>query len=246
MTHFACMDIDSGNLLLAIQGFLTRMLEETDIDAILVPKRKEAGCTIMPVLVTDPEQMAGADPLSPCFALNAARQVARLTRKASGKKIAAVLRPCEIRALVELSKLKQADLTRVLLISVDCLGGFSNKQWNQACASEDKEAASLDPASFITRQMDTMDAPVTTACASASIRSHLWQISAWAFSAWISSLNCSLKAVLNKDSRSWIPCPWLPVPNLWTGRTGSPPSLKNAGKHEQRSFKRLGEDRQPG
>ena len=37
-------------------------------------------------------------------------------------KIAAFLRPCEIRAAVELSKLKQIDLEHIILISVDCPG----------------------------------------------------------------------------------------------------------------------------
>ncbi len=161
MTNFAVIDTGNGQLLSGFEGFLARVLEETDINAVLVPKRKGNGAAIMPVLVTDPGQLSGADPFSPSFALNAARQVSRLTRKASGKKIAAVLRPCEIRALVELSKLKQADLTDLVLISVDCLGAYSNKTWNERVNSTGYE----DPAQFIARQMESKDAPVASACA---------------------------------------------------------------------------------
>lgn len=46
-------------------------------------------------------------------------------------KIAAVMRPCEVRASIELSKLKQNDLDNVILISMDCPGVLSTKMFVQ-------------------------------------------------------------------------------------------------------------------
>jgi formate dehydrogenase subunit beta len=43
--------------------------------------------------------------------------------------VAAVLRPCEIRAFVELVKLNQGNMDDVLLIGMDCLGAFSNADY---------------------------------------------------------------------------------------------------------------------
>jgi len=86
---------------------------------------------VMPTLVTDPSQLDGVDPLAPAFAMNAAKIVARLTRKPMGAKVAAVLRPCEIRAFVELVKLKQGDTEELILIGIDCLGALPNKDYFQ-------------------------------------------------------------------------------------------------------------------
>jgi formate dehydrogenase subunit beta len=47
-------------------------------------------------------------------------------------KTGVVLRPCEARALIELVKLKQARLENVLLISFDCLGTYSMKDYEDA------------------------------------------------------------------------------------------------------------------
>jgi formate dehydrogenase subunit beta len=81
--------------------------------------------------VSDPERLDGVDPLAPAFAMNAAKIVSRLTRRPAGAKIAAVLRPCEIRAFIELVKLKQGRTEEALLIGVDCLGALQNKDYFQ-------------------------------------------------------------------------------------------------------------------
>ena len=60
-----------------------------------------------------------------------------------GVRWAAVLRPCEIRAFVELVKLKQARTDELILISVDCLGAFQNKDFIRF-AGADPPAATLE------------------------------------------------------------------------------------------------------
>lgn len=164
MTSTACLQIENENILQSIQGFLTAVLEKGGIEAVLVPKRRDNGYSIMPFLVNDPRQFNGADPLSPVFALNAARQVSKLTHRPSGKKIAAVLRPCEIRALIELVKLKQADLSQVVLISIDCLGAYSNKEWARVIESQENNKPYEDPAHFIRQQLTHQDTALARAC----------------------------------------------------------------------------------
>jgi len=61
--------------------------------------------------------------------MNSAKIVSRLTRKPSGGTIAAVMRPCEIRAFVELIKLKQARCDDLILIGIDCLGAIGNRDY---------------------------------------------------------------------------------------------------------------------
>ena len=67
--------------------------------------------------------------------MNAARVLSRLTRKPLDTPIAAVMRPCEIRAFVELVKLKQGSTDNVVLIGIDCYGAYSNTDYSRITAS---------------------------------------------------------------------------------------------------------------
>lgn len=140
MTITAKIDLKGQNPLEALQQFFAGILKTEDIISILVPQRLPPKNTVMPTLVTDASLLEGVDPLAPAFPMNAARIAARLTRRPMGGKMAAVLRPCEIRAFIELIKLKQARKEDVLLISVDCLGAFQNKEYLKFAGQNGKEA----------------------------------------------------------------------------------------------------------
>jgi len=129
MTITAKIDVKEKDLLGALREFFKDILEIEYIQAILVPQHLPMKNMVMPTLVTDPDQLNGVDPLAPAFPINAAKIVSRLTRKPIGAKIAAVMRPCEIRAFVELVKLKQGSTDEVLLIGIDCLGAYQNKDY---------------------------------------------------------------------------------------------------------------------
>jgi formate dehydrogenase subunit beta len=129
MPTTAKIDVQNNNILAAIQNFTRSILELEEFAAVLAPCHLPGKAMVMPVLVSDPEQLEGLDPLAPAFALNAAKMVSRLTRKPMGEKIAVMLRPCEIRAFVELIKLKQASRQDVFIIGTDCLGAFTNKDY---------------------------------------------------------------------------------------------------------------------
>jgi formate dehydrogenase subunit beta len=62
--------------------------------------------------------------LSPTMPVQSARVVSNLSVKNLGKKIAAVLKSCEIRASVELAKFLQVKLDKLYYIGVDCPGTF--------------------------------------------------------------------------------------------------------------------------
>jgi formate dehydrogenase subunit beta len=131
MAFTAKIDVTEQDVLGALRGFFEDILKIEEISAILVPQRLPGKNMVMPTLVADPDQLKGADPLAPAFSLNAAKILSRLTRKPSGSKVAAVLRPCEIRAFVELVKLKQGQTDEVVLIGIDCLGAFQNNDYAQ-------------------------------------------------------------------------------------------------------------------
>ncbi|MBC2703324.1 4Fe-4S dicluster domain-containing protein [Desulfobacula sp.] len=111
---------EDNSLTKGLQQFFKRLLESEEIDALFLPVRLKDSFSIMPSLVTDPAQIEAAVPLSPSFPLNSGRMVSRLSYKESGRKTAVLLRPCEIRAFIELIKLKQGSRQELILIGIDC------------------------------------------------------------------------------------------------------------------------------
>ena len=115
--------VENNDALPALRGFLRRLMESGAIEALLVPLETGDGM-VQPALVTDPALLEAANPLLPIMPINNARAMSALTGKHAPARIGAVLRNCEIRALVELVKLQQASLEEVLLIGVDCPGTY--------------------------------------------------------------------------------------------------------------------------
>jgi formate dehydrogenase subunit beta len=126
MTQAVLIDIENKDRLSGIRSFLATVMDKAGIEAMLVPTRLAVKNRIMPTLISDPARLAEADPLSPAFPVNGAQQLAKLTRLPAGGKMAAVLRPCEIRAFNELVKLNQGKRDDVIIVSIDCPGALSN------------------------------------------------------------------------------------------------------------------------
>jgi formate dehydrogenase subunit beta len=121
--------VENNDTLTAVRGFLKQLLEAEVVDALLVPMETPAG-TITPALVADPDLLEAANPLAPVMGLNAARVAGQVSIREPRGRIGVVLRPCELRALVELVKLKQASLDDLVTIGVDCLGAYDVPVYN--------------------------------------------------------------------------------------------------------------------
>ncbi|MEW6218646.1 MAG: formate dehydrogenase [Thermodesulfobacteriota bacterium] len=101
--------------------FLAQLLEKGVVTGVAVPVWTSDRCASYQLL-TAPALLAQADPFAPVMLRNAAEQLAELSRQGLSQPVALVLRSCEMRALVELAKLKQANLANCLLVGADCLG----------------------------------------------------------------------------------------------------------------------------
>ncbi len=132
----ARLEMGQGDRTAAVRGFLRRLLDSQAVGAVLVAQPLPRKRLRMPTLVTDPERLEGADPFSPCFAVNGARLAARLSRKPMGVRWAAVMRPCEVRAFIEMVKLKQAGTDEAVLISFDCPGAYPTREFLRTGGAE--------------------------------------------------------------------------------------------------------------
>ncbi len=129
MAKIAKIEVKEQDLLTSLNGFFKSLLQDGDLGAVMVAQHLPMKNAVMPTLVTDPEKINGADPLAPVFPLNAAKVVSKLTRRPTGRQVAVVLRPCEIRAFVELVKLKQGTMEDVILVGTDCYGAYGNRDY---------------------------------------------------------------------------------------------------------------------
>jgi formate dehydrogenase subunit beta len=125
MAKFTKLAFNKGELNSQLTGFLADLLEKNVVDALLAPMTQPKK-GVMQTLVTSKQTIKGVDAFAPVVPVHGARIASSLTSSPSGKRIAMVLRSCEVRALVELVKLKQAVLDDVLLIGIDCYGRYEN------------------------------------------------------------------------------------------------------------------------
>jgi formate dehydrogenase subunit beta len=112
-----------GGVEAALVGWLKEALDKKVFDALLIPVEVPAGDSFAYLLLQDPAILDKASPLPPVMPVQGGRAIGRLTMRGNGsKQVAAVVRPCEARAAIELAKLKQAHLDDVCLITLDCPG----------------------------------------------------------------------------------------------------------------------------
>lgn len=131
MSVKAIVKVREGDVLAALREFLRQLLEKKIVDALMVPLELPSGDAIAQTLIKDPDKLQNANPLAPVMMVNTAKLVSNLTRRGNREKVGAVLKSCEMRALIELVKLQQATLDNVVTIGIDCLGTYEVPQFAQ-------------------------------------------------------------------------------------------------------------------
>ena len=114
----------------AIRDLLARFVAEGLVDAVLLPHRTPSEKSYAYILAKAQELLGTAEPLPPIMPLHGARALAGLGLGEENQlRIAAFMRPCEIRGVIELHKLHQIDLKSVILVSIDCPGAVTLSSW---------------------------------------------------------------------------------------------------------------------
>ncbi len=123
----------------AIRKILKSFLEKGIFDALIVPARVPSGESFAYLLIKDKEIIESCDPLPPIMPVQGARALKDFTNLGKTKlNVLCMMRPCEIRASVELSKLNQINLENISFISIDCPGAFATKDYINDPAKFDK------------------------------------------------------------------------------------------------------------
>ncbi len=152
MTVQAILDVKDGDTLGAVRGFLKSLLDAKLVDAMLVPLEVPSPDQVTPILASESRQIDAANPLAPVMRINAAAVLARAQKEDGGKRIGAVLRPCELRAVIELAKAGRVDLNRLMLIGIDCMGTYEPEAYAQIARASVHEESPTDEMMRWTRQ----------------------------------------------------------------------------------------------
>ena len=114
-----------------LEGLLHSLLESGSVEALVCPKFLEDG-KVAHALIPKGGDTTNLAPLFPFMPANGGKAVSRLTLEGPMPGPAVVvLRPCEIRALVELAKLEQAHLDNLYFIGLECGGVYPLEKMNQ-------------------------------------------------------------------------------------------------------------------
>jgi len=108
--------------------FLKNLLENGKVKGVFSLKKinKEGDVTFS--LISKPEDLDDAVPFYPIMPVNAGSLMSRFTMKQPAtESIIAVLKPCEIRAFVELIKREQGSLENITILSFTCGGVYTHR-----------------------------------------------------------------------------------------------------------------------
>jgi len=123
MSH-KILKVKNGDVVDSCNTLLKELLVSKKINALLVSQETPSKKMSFPVLISDPDQL-NTDIFAPVLPVSTATIVSSMTKfQAANKPIGVVMRPCQIRAFIELVKLNQANLENIVIIGVDCLGTF--------------------------------------------------------------------------------------------------------------------------
>lgn len=118
------LKVKNGDTVGSVNDLLKELLKSKKVQALLVMQEVPSKAISFPVLISDPDQL-NSNVFAPVLPVSTATVISKITKvESASKPIGVIMRSCQIRALVELVKLNQANIENIVIIGVDCLGTF--------------------------------------------------------------------------------------------------------------------------
>ncbi len=120
-----------GDPLSAIRRFVGAVWLHSNLDGMLVPLHGTETIDSKARILNDPGQLTRVNPFKPLMICNAAKFVAELAQERPDGRFGAILRPCEMRTLIEMVNHHAFQIDNLLTICLDCLGTLpaDEHQW---------------------------------------------------------------------------------------------------------------------
>lgn len=111
-----------------VTEFLRFLLKSEKVKGVFVLKKINNDGAVAYSLITKPDRLDDIVPFFPLMPVNAGKLLSRFTLKGGvTEPVAAVLKPCELRAFIELVKREQGNIENILVISPTCGGVYPLK-----------------------------------------------------------------------------------------------------------------------
>lgn len=117
--------------LTGLRKFLSSWWINYQLDAMLAPIELDTNASPTTQSIMDPINVGHVNPFAPFMPYNAAIQARKFVREHPGVRLALMLRPCELRTYIEQQKRDPLQDAEVLLIGVDCLGTYTQQEYNR-------------------------------------------------------------------------------------------------------------------
>jgi formate dehydrogenase subunit beta len=111
-----------GDPLGTVREVIKALWLQAGLAGMLVTMPDEGEVHVAPRFITDPAYIDRVNPFMPLMEMNIARMIPGIIAEHPGTWVGALLRPCELRALIEMAKHTSLDLGNFITFSVDCLG----------------------------------------------------------------------------------------------------------------------------
>ncbi len=110
---------------MGIREFLKFLLDKSKVKGVFTLKKLNKGGDVAYSLITRSDELKDTVPFFPLMPINAGKLLSRFTMNgATSEPVAVVLKPCELRAFIELVKLEQGFLENIMFISATCGGVY--------------------------------------------------------------------------------------------------------------------------
>jgi formate dehydrogenase subunit beta len=115
---------------------------------MLAPVQLHDHNVVSPQVISDPAELSKVNPFAPVMLANTATMIQDFVRDHPTQHLAVILRPCELRAMIELRKRHRIcyqpvyagnDLESLAVIGVDCPGTFSQEAYAQHIANHQED-----------------------------------------------------------------------------------------------------------
>lgn len=133
------VEVGAAGPVAALDDFLGRLMHASGAQRLLAPVEVQPG-VVSPHVFRAGEDLRRINPLLPLMQANAAATLWAAAQEAPSSLMVAVLRPCEVRAAVELAKHGKLNLDSLILVGVDCLSTYEASYWKQGTEQNARRA----------------------------------------------------------------------------------------------------------
>lgn len=142
----------------AVSALLKFALENNKADAVLTVKARDGNrYDAVPVVITDPAEIAETGGSLHCASPNIARFLKEYLDGASSMKVVVVAKPCDAKAIIELAKRNQINLDNLTVIGLNCTGTLPPAK-AKALFREEFE---VDPADVVGEDIEDNELTIT-------------------------------------------------------------------------------------